>query len=270
MHQGLISIVADDGRIEDYTILMSLLKPHSIRANCAIVSDWVGQPGYMDISQICDLTSLGWEMLSHSKTHSAPLHTLSSDRLYDEIVVSKQALGDMGITTNNFCYPWGGRNFAAKRLISKHYNCAIRVGGGPNSFYYDRFAVNRCVMDNVDINNKERIDFCKKQILTLVDKPLWIVYMVHPAESLKSKDIANGISNLLEYIADCGIPIVTISEAIDIIAKRRTLNNLIDLRVLQARTNELVKDAIVAAIPKGSIRHIQQQIKHMTMMKRYK
>jgi len=106
--EKVIAITFDDGCETDLLIAAPILKEHSFGATFYIVAGFVGQAGYLSSSQLRALHEAGFEIGSHSMTHSY-LKSLNSAQLRAEIFDSKDRLEQLiGARVDHFSCP-GGR-----------------------------------------------------------------------------------------------------------------------------------------------------------------
>lgn len=64
----------DDGRETDFTVVFPILREEGIVAETCVITEKIGQPGYLDIQRLITLEKAGWEVVSHTKRHN-PLNT---------------------------------------------------------------------------------------------------------------------------------------------------------------------------------------------------
>ena len=81
----------DDGDESCYTIAAPILERHGLRAEFFIVTQWIGEPGFMTSDQLRDLASRGHGIHSHSRTHPR-LSSLTAAQIEDELKGSKAEL----------------------------------------------------------------------------------------------------------------------------------------------------------------------------------
>jgi peptidoglycan/xylan/chitin deacetylase (PgdA/CDA1 family) len=81
----------DDGDESCYTMAAPILERHGLRADFFIVTQWIGQPGFMTSDQLRDLLSRGHGIHSHTRTHPR-LPELTTAQIEDELNRSKAEL----------------------------------------------------------------------------------------------------------------------------------------------------------------------------------
>jgi peptidoglycan/xylan/chitin deacetylase (PgdA/CDA1 family) len=107
-NEKLVAITFDDGCETDLQIAAPILKEHYFGATFYVIAGLVGQPGYLSILQLRELNESGFEIGSHSMTHSY-LRSLDTAQLRSEIFDSKDRLQQLIETSvDHFSCP-GGR-----------------------------------------------------------------------------------------------------------------------------------------------------------------
>ncbi|MEK6674850.1 MAG: polysaccharide deacetylase family protein [Planctomycetota bacterium] len=98
----------------------------------------------MNEDQLRELSSVGHEIASHSRTHEI-LTQLDDAELHEEIAGSKYILEEkMNRPVRSFCYPNGDVDDRVVRAVSDAgYTCATSVEVGSNSTGADRFRLRR-------------------------------------------------------------------------------------------------------------------------------
>ena len=85
--KGMVTMVFDDGIVTDYTFALPILKRRGQVATAGIVSSRVlsGNNDYMNVDQVRELEQNGWEIASHSMTHTRPIQI---PKTYEQEVIS--------------------------------------------------------------------------------------------------------------------------------------------------------------------------------------
>lgn len=127
----VVCLTFDDGYSSDWEIVFPALQEHSASATFFIVTDWVGNNGYLTRSQIKKMSDSGMQIGSHTHTHPNLL-TLDSGNIKDEIIYSRLFLEDLiGKEVDSFSFPFG---FESPELIHEvfqegyKYCCTSRHG----------------------------------------------------------------------------------------------------------------------------------------------
>ena len=139
-----VVITFDDGCETDLLVAAPLLKEVAFNATFYVVAGFVGRPGYLSATQVRELSELGFEIGSHSMTHSYLPH-LEEQELRAEIVDSKDRLEQLtGRRVAHFSCP-GGRwqSRIAELALVAGYASVATSGIGTNSAATDRFRLSR-------------------------------------------------------------------------------------------------------------------------------
>ena len=111
----------DDGFSSDYEIVFPILQQSDLKATFFLITNRIGQPGYLTWSQIKEMSKYGMCFGSHSLSHR-PLIELTQLEVRKEMEDSKQYIEqNIGKLVNAFSFPYGD-------WTSKHINLASEVG----------------------------------------------------------------------------------------------------------------------------------------------
>jgi peptidoglycan/xylan/chitin deacetylase (PgdA/CDA1 family) len=112
-----IALTFDDGYEDAYTQALPVLQRYGLLATFYIVTNFVGQPGYMTWEQVAALRDAGMEIGAHTVSH-LDLTSLDWDTANSEIAQSKAELDrHLGINVTSFCYPTGLYNGTIEELV---------------------------------------------------------------------------------------------------------------------------------------------------------
>jgi len=107
--QGVV-FTFDDGCESDLLSAVPILKQAGYNATFYVILGFIGQRGYMNRTQIRELSALGFEVGCHSMTHTY-LTDLDDRRLHREIAEAKTQLEDViGEPVKHFSCPGGRYN----------------------------------------------------------------------------------------------------------------------------------------------------------------
>jgi peptidoglycan/xylan/chitin deacetylase (PgdA/CDA1 family) len=108
-----VIITFDDGNLDNYTIAFPLMQKYGFTGVLYIVADRLQADGYMNASQIQEMTAAGWEVGSHSLSHPSLTDDLDPEILRREVVESKTQLeAALGVPVLTFAYPFGNASSA--------------------------------------------------------------------------------------------------------------------------------------------------------------
>ena len=155
-----IVITFDDGCESDLLIAAPLLKDHHFNATFYIVSDFIGRRGYLSPYQLKELSNLGFEIGSHSKTHRY-LTDLNIKDLFFEVKESKDQLEQiLGKTITHFSCPGGRYNPLVIQAVKEAgYQTMATSQIGVNCIKSNRFSLSRVSILR-DIKHKDFDKLC--------------------------------------------------------------------------------------------------------------
>jgi peptidoglycan/xylan/chitin deacetylase (PgdA/CDA1 family) len=167
----LFTFVFDDGYETDYLIAKDIFKARHAVACSAVVTDWLNTKDYLTGSQLLDLQDNGWEILSHTKSHSN-LRALSENRIEAELSESKSALEGMGIKVRNLVYPFNKYNDTVIKIARKYYRSGrggriILKATVPDQYYLQSF------------RNEHTFPYAKELIDKAVTNKQWLILYHH-------------------------------------------------------------------------------------------
>jgi len=139
-----VAITFDDGSETDLLVAAPILSEFGFTATSYITSGWLGRPGFLVPSQLCELSSLGFEIGSHSMTH-AYLTDLEEVDMRREISDSKLQLEQiLGKPVEHFSCP-GGRFDARVARVAREAGYRTVSTSEPriNTPATNRFALGR-------------------------------------------------------------------------------------------------------------------------------
>jgi len=154
-----VIIMFDDGYEDLYTTALPMLLELDFSAGVAIITDKIGQSGYMNVEQLNSLAAQGFEIMSHSKSHP-DLTEISPEQQSQEIFESKKYLEDnFDIVVNAFIYPRGEYNDKTVGMMRKAgYGVALTTDPGITDLKASPFRMKRVIIENSDTLE----DFIKK------------------------------------------------------------------------------------------------------------
>ena len=102
-----VILTFDDGYKDAYSNAFPLLRSAGLGGTFGIVTDWVGQPDYVNWDQLREMTAAGMEVASHSVSHP-DLGRQPDNVVRDQLSRSKQVLEQqLGLPVPFFIYPAG-------------------------------------------------------------------------------------------------------------------------------------------------------------------
>jgi peptidoglycan/xylan/chitin deacetylase (PgdA/CDA1 family) len=124
---AMLSIVFDDGYETDLSLGLGIFAAEGCVASSAIITSFVGRPGYLDAAQVRLLSDSGWEIMSHTASHQ-DLRRLSEAQLELEYRGSIATLESIGARARNLVYPSNKSDARVREAASRFFRSAR--GGG--------------------------------------------------------------------------------------------------------------------------------------------
>ena len=213
----VFTIVDDDGeRLNIFNKLKPLLDKKGKKCTFAMQTGAVNMENKLTNNDIELLQSEGYELVSHGYQHR-DLTTISYEEREVELKNAKEyAIKNNYKNTDTIVYPFGFDDTLENRAIKAHVSRYFKYG--VNAYGIDQHGNdNNEVLDNYYI---KRLDFNNKtleELKAIVDRNLskktLIVVLIHSW----MEDINwNKFEDLIDYVISKSIPIVPLSEAINI------------------------------------------------------
>ena len=115
-----IIISFDDGWSDQFTYAFPILKKYHYTATFFVFINPIGRRGFVSWSDLREMRDAGMTIGSHSKSHPFLTKITDPTVLWSEIDDSKKTLEkNLGITVNEFAYPFGQYNADIVALVKK-------------------------------------------------------------------------------------------------------------------------------------------------------
>ena len=210
---GLVSLCVDDGHNDTFLNAYPILRADNILATSYVITDDVGKPGYMNLSQIKHLQKAGWEIGSHSCSHS-PMTLIAPDRSWHELNDSKKWFADNGINASTFAFPYGDWNPNLTHMASKLYD--LTRGTYNDYIAYRTIPKNKFVMGvNLPTNNSLTFQYIERAI----EEKSWIVFFFHQVDATghvvgTGQDLHEIADFIHQLVLEGGLKVVTVAGAL--------------------------------------------------------
>ena len=134
----------DDGYEDNWRVVFPMLQERGMKAVFYVVTNDIGQPGYMTWDNLFDLEHSGMEIGSHTANH-IPLTTLTPTEQRDELRLSKLLLEWRGMKTiYSFSYPNGAYDDTVVAMLAEeNYLTAVTGEAGLNTFETNPYRLHR-------------------------------------------------------------------------------------------------------------------------------
>ena len=129
-----IVLTFDDGYADNFTTMLPILEAHSMTAVVYVVTNKLGQPGYLTIDELKEMQRRGIEIGSHTADH-LPLTSLDTAAQLKQISESKIFLEWGGLATiYSLSYPNGAFNSEIIEMVKQsEYLTAVTGEAGLNT-----------------------------------------------------------------------------------------------------------------------------------------
>lgn len=134
----------DDGYEDNHRVILPMLDERGMKGVFYIVTNDIGQPGYMTWEDLFDLERRGMEIGSHTANH-LPLTTLTPAQQRDELRLSKLTLEWKGMKTiYSFSYPNGAYDDSIVAMLAEEdYLTAVTGEAGLNNTETNPYLLHR-------------------------------------------------------------------------------------------------------------------------------
>ena len=139
-----IVLTFDDGYEDNFTEMLPILEAHKMTAVVYVITNQLGQPGYLTLEQLKEMQKRGIEIGSHTADHTALL-VMSDEMRLHQIRDSKTFLEWNGLETiYSFSYPNGSLNDEIIKILrQENYLSAVTGNAGLNTLKKNPYKLNR-------------------------------------------------------------------------------------------------------------------------------
>lgn len=235
-NRPIVTLTFDDGYVNQYTETLPLLKQYGFDSTQFIITNEIGQKGYLTNSDILALFQDGNEIASHTVTHSdltqetpsQVTNELSSSQTTLESIInggSTNSRGGRGTPTQitnkvtDFAYPYGLYDNSVTAAVEQYYGAARGIEDGLNS--KDNF--NRYDLKVQNIFDTTTTAQVADWIAQAQATNTWLILCYHSVDPNVNNPVDSGIYNItpaqlspqLAAIKASGITVETMSQALN-------------------------------------------------------
>ena len=163
-----VILTFDDGYEDNYTTVLPLLEERGMKATVFMVTNFIGEPTYLDWDELRAMQVHGIEIGSHTANHQ-PLTEMTLAESREEVHLSKLLLEWNGIhTVFAFSYPNGKYNSELAQLLQdEDYLAAVTGDAGVNNGHTDPYLLQRINIPHPRFGLVEfRLRLLKAQLFT--------------------------------------------------------------------------------------------------------
>jgi peptidoglycan/xylan/chitin deacetylase (PgdA/CDA1 family) len=211
--RALVSLTFDDGYSSTFTNAIPLLKKEDFTSTQFIITDAVGESGYVTAGNIKTMAGDGEEIASHTVTHDDMTQETAS-QLKTELANSQTKLTTWsGQSITDMAYPYGLYNSAVTTATAQYYSGARGVEPGLNS--KDNFNPQDLKVENVfDTTTTAQIS---SWIAEAQATNTWLILVYHSVSATPTDDnnvTPAQLSDQLAAIKASGITVENMNTAL--------------------------------------------------------
>lgn len=228
--KAMITFSCDDGGNEDWRTIAPMLEERGFAGSFAVPPNLDGMYR-QDVERMKNMESKGHEIVSHGYNH-LNLTTLNEEQIEHELAESQKWLKNNDIKGHDIIvYPQGGNNALVRKLARKYYRAGIGTlpNNGINEYPLKMFDIARVSLgsyfqttggNNLDPrfpSDSSTYQYYKSRVDFAIKNGQWLIFMLHP-DNASHDDIQNQhLSDLLDYIQNLDVDVVTYSQGLDIL-----------------------------------------------------
>lgn len=212
--EALVTFVFDDGFDTTYDLALPAFNAQGEVACSAVATDLLNTGGYLTDAEVQALYAAGWEISSHTKTHT-DLTTLTEAQITTELTLSRTAIEALDVQVNTMVYPYNASNTLVRQLARKYYIGAA----GHASQGINRRVVNTWNLHRHSADDHTLLATYQGYVDTAETDETWLILYLH---GITADDVTT-LDALIDYIQAKSIQIVTLNEGLSL------LGNTIDV-----------------------------------------
>ena len=210
--QSAVTLMFDDGGETTSTIAKPALDSYGFKGSASIILDKIGDTGFMKFLDIKGLEDNGWEILSHSVSHT-DLTTLNSIETNRELYRSQRWLKFFGFNINNFALPYGAYNGQILGQADKYYKSTRAYELGDNA--QGAFPNDIKVRSIINTTTPEQVRGWVEEAQV---NNRWVVLVFHDILDIGDDEYyvtPENFQSIIDSVADTGVNVVTYDQGID-------------------------------------------------------
>ncbi|WP_367320264.1 polysaccharide deacetylase family protein [Streptomyces sp. HUAS ZL42] len=230
--KGVVSITFDDSHTSVHGLARPVMDAYGFAGTVYNIADAIGTSSFLTLDQMHSLQDFsGWEMAGHSyatSAHTASYSKLTAQQVDDDLRTLREWLVGNGFTSEHFAYPHGAfekttDGVPVDQIAGRHFTTARSIISETIESFAPAMPYRLKALTG--INDGSGIGGTALANLTAAGGRLdrcaangdWLILCLHrvvdgaPASSTEISK--TGLNTLMKAIADRGIPVVTVAEA---------------------------------------------------------
>lgn len=213
----IASFVDDDGSNRFYTVTKPVFDEQQVKATLGVITSFVGTEDYMTKERLTELQTQGFEIVSHSKTHSPTIFRDNLPNVPVSSINEEYRDSQNWLKNNNFegwdtiVYPFGNFGVASgkyKGLARQFYRLAINSTGGSNNTPNDDMYISRIFLNF----NEDFETTLKPKIDDAIAKRQWIIFGMH--SGFPGEINAEYVRQVILYLKTKSVQILPVRKAL--------------------------------------------------------
>lgn len=214
-NKAVITFIDDDNKSMFLNVQKPIFDKYKIKTTLAVITDFVGTPNYLTKEELLELQNEGFEIISHTDTHSKSVFKSADTDLSnvtDEQIETEFRDSQLWLKNNGFkgydtvVYPWGDFENETERYIklaSQYYKCGVNA----NSYSDSK---NNMYLNRLFLNKDKPIKNYKKAVDEVVKNNGWLIIGTHSTEAEIS---SNYLEEFIRYAESKNVEFLTFTEA---------------------------------------------------------
>lgn len=212
---GLVTFWFDDAWLSQYTIAFPILETAGYTASLSVPTRLIGFDDYLSWPQVKRLQFKGWEITSHSRTHTCAVDSMQKKDIESEIIGAEQDLATEGITAESYVTPCGADSPTMKELIKKNYLALRTTDSGSNALPLKN-PYNITGYSIADSIPDEDID---RWIEEAKNSHSWIILIFHQIsdENSEFSTTPQKFTGIVNAVKQSGLPVVSPIQVLEMV-----------------------------------------------------
>jgi peptidoglycan/xylan/chitin deacetylase (PgdA/CDA1 family) len=209
----LVSFVDDDGNKAVLTKLLPLAETYGIPFTVCMPLDFMVNGNGMSPEELRTLQDQhGFEIASHAKTHTPINSEMTEGQQYIEVYESWRGMREHGLNIETIVYPFGQSTPYAREVASRYYKAGVSTDTRFNNSPISTYRLGRIGFPSGD----KTLEYYKSKVDEAVATNSWLIWMLHCGAAEHDAGQQAILEELIQYINSLDIPVVNVTEGIDI------------------------------------------------------
>ncbi len=209
--EAAITLMFDDGEESTMTVAKPVLNEYGFKGSISIITEMVGEEGFLTWAQLLGLQGDGWEAVSHGITHN-DLTAMTTRQVKRELYRSKRILERKGLAVKSFALPYGAYNNDILALAAKKYSSvrAYEQGFNPRGAMPFDVKVKGILMDTTPEEVAGWVKQAKRE-------GSWLVITFHSISETGDDNYyisPDAFAGIVDVVAESGVPVMTYDQGL--------------------------------------------------------